>query len=192
MMDEAHSQQIAAAFCWILLIRRISWLHTKTTNREHPKNASAIRNILSQQRFRHIRSVVILGLANPGTVTELVQHMHGRLRGVPLQEQRVIFTQIAIAQDIGHTLQRNFRRTVTMYAYNPDFSRETTVGLSDSRINVIQDLSPVVDGRCFIYDVRKERKYLSLFEGLEGHSPPAVILTDWIAILQPDSTEVNS
>lgn len=79
-----------------------------------------------------------------------------------------------------------------MYAYNLDFTRGTIVGLSDSRINVIQDLGQVIDGRCFIYDVRKERKYLSLFEGLEGHSPPAVILTDWMAILQPDSTEVNS
>lgn len=198
-MDEAHSDHISAAFHKILAIRRISWALTKTANDDDQRNSDAIRNSFGQQRFRPVRRIIIYGLKNPGTVPELVQHMRGKLRGNPLQMQRVIFTQIAIAIEIGSILQHKFGgKEVTMCAYNLEFSEETIEGLKHSRTNVIQNLGEALDGRSLIYDVSKQQGQvldsinLPSIERPAAHTPPAAIITDWKDILQPGSTEVIS
>lgn len=198
-MDEAYSDQIAAAFHQILAIRRISWALTKTANDDDQRSSDAIRNIFGQQRFCPVRRIIIYGLKNPGTVPELVQHMRGKPRGKSLQMQRVIFTQIAIAMEIGSILQhKSGKKKVTIYAYNPEFSEDTIKGLKHFRINVIQDLGEVLDGRSLIYDVSKQQGQvldsinLLSNERPESQTPPAAIITDWRDIIQPRSTEVVS
>lgn len=187
--------RFAAAFHKILPIRRISWALTKTANDDDQR----IRNIFDQQRFRTVRPIIIYGLKNPGRAPELVQHMRGKLRGNPLQMQGVIFTQIAIAIDIGSILQhKSGKKKVTIFAYNPGFSEETIEGLKHSRIDVIQDLGEVIDGRSLIYGVSKQQGQildsinLPSIERPEAHTPPAAIITDWKDILQPGSMEVIS
>lgn len=125
--------------------------------------------------------------------------MRGKLRGKPLQMQRVIFTQIAIAIEIGSILQHKYgKKQVTIYAYNSEFSEEPIEGLKHFEINVIQDLDEVSDGHSLIYDVSKQvgqvldRVNLASIEGPKEHTLPAAIITDWKDILQPGSTEVVS
>lgn len=100
--------------------------------------------------------------------------------------QRVIFTQIAIAIEIASILKhKSGKKKVMIYAYNPEFSEGTIEGLKHSRINVIQDLDEVSDGRSLIYDVSRQVGQvldsinLPSIDRPAAHTPPAAINAEW-------------
>lgn len=153
-MNENRREEIRGVFDKLAHMHREPWTHRGTSTAD-PIPLSTW-SIFGDERCDGIADVIVLGLDDPGTFTELVQYTKGQLRGAALERQRVIVPQMVFIKHVVDILTLPCVK-VPVHLEDSGFSQEVIEGLGHFNIQVVQDASRFIHNCSLVVDLRTEQ-----------------------------------